>query len=226
MRSEATELQMVPAPYPGAGGRATSWTETETVHGVETIFDAAINTCVWRRPGVACIELGSGLRRTETAQVVGPNDASPGAVLAAWQDARWISALEEDLVSLVELFSILADTERVGVRIGLTDRQMCPRFHVDRVTLRLVTTLAGPGTEFLDDLEVDRRFLGRGAGGRPDERSGLLRPGAVVHRAAPRDVVLLKGELWPDNEGRGAVHRSPALAEGQWRLVVTLDELP
>lgn len=226
MQGDATIVQMVPAPYPRAGRRATSSTETESIGGMERIFDPGINTCVWRRHDLPRIDLGSGLRATQTAQVVRPDAASPGLALAAWRHAPWIGALEEDLTTLVELFSILADTERVGVRVGLTDRRMCPRFHVDRVTLRLVTTLAGPGTEFLDDLDVDRRYLGRGAACRPDDGSGLLRPGAVVHRARSRDVVLLKGEIWPDNEGRGAVHRSPAHAAGEWRLVVTLDELP
>ena len=37
------------------------------------------------------------------------------------------------------------------------------------------------------------------------------------------DVALLKGSGWIGNESHGLVHRSPALAEGQPRLLLTID---
>lgn len=39
------------------------------------------------------------------------------------------------------------------------------------------------------------------------------------------EVALMKGERWQGNEGRGLVHRSPALSAGQRRLILTLDWL-
>jgi len=36
------------------------------------------------------------------------------------------------------------------------------------------------------------------------------------------DVGLFKGDVWPGNEGGGAVHRSPAAAP---RLLLTIDPL-
>ncbi|WP_332310868.1 DUF1826 domain-containing protein [Alteromonas pelagimontana] len=40
------------------------------------------------------------------------------------------------------------------------------------------------------------------------------------------DVALLKGELWEGNENAGLVHRSPPIAAGEKRLLLTLDYLP
>ena len=44
----------------------------------------------------------------------------------------------KDISELVEMFCVLFDLERVGLRLTVLDRAMCPRFHVDRVNRRLV----------------------------------------------------------------------------------------
>ena len=139
-------------------------------------------------------------------------------------DASARVAFLRDLTLLVDLFAALTESERVGVRLAATGAAMCPRFHVDRVELRLVTTCVGPCTAWLDADAVDPRFLGHGSNGLADERSGLLRPGATVHAMRPFDVGVLKGTAWPGNEARGAVHRSPA-TRGARRAVLTLDAL-
>jgi len=40
-------------------------------------------------------------------------------------------------------------TAAAGTRITTLDRAMCPRFHVDRVPVRLIVTWGGPGTQWL-----------------------------------------------------------------------------
>jgi SAM-dependent methyltransferase len=93
---------------------------------------------------------------------------------------------------------------------------MCPGFHVDRVGIRLVCAYVGPGTEWLPEPQVDRVALGR------REPGGVLRLGAPA-RLAIGAVGLLKGEAWPGNEGRGAVHRSPPVAAGERRVLLTIE---
>ena len=66
-------------------------------------------------------------------------------------------------------------------------------------------------------------FLGAGHQGLSDEESGLMTANTKIHSLNVGDVALLKGETWQDNEGKGLVHRSPALAAGEKRLLVTLD---
>lgn len=117
---------------------------------------------------------------------------------------------------LLGLFGDLFEAERLGVRLTLSDKPMCPRFHVDDVVCRLVVTLAGAGSEFLDERDVRRRLLGA-------KESAVEREGAAVHRLEPFEVGLFKGEAWPDNRGHGVVHRSPPGRER--RLVLTLDLL-
>jgi hypothetical protein len=133
--------------------------------------------------------------------------------------------LAEELCFWAELMGELTGCTSVGIRCARLDAAMCPRFHVDRVGVRLVTTLVGPGTEYVASEHVNRAMLGHAAGGASDATSGLLRPGAVIARAEPGDVVLMKGESWPGNTGCGAVHRSPATQADAPRLVVTIDPL-
>lgn len=125
----------------------------------------------------------------------------------------------------VEVLSELTGATHVGVRLTRIEEAMCPRFHVDGVTVRLVTTYVGLGSEFVSSEQVDRTRLGHAASGMTDATSGLLRTSDCVRSAQAFDVVLLKGEAWPGNKGRGAVHRSPAASAAAPRLVLTLDAL-
>jgi hypothetical protein len=128
------------------------------------------------------------------------------------------SKLSEDVLFWREALADLVGARTVGVRLAVLESAMCPRMHVDRVALRLVVTYAGLGTEYLNeprDAEV---------GGSPIE-TRLTSPFACVVSAAPTDVLLLKGEAWHGNQGRGAVHRSPAASPSEPRLVLTLDPL-
>lgn len=130
----------------------------------------------------------------------------------------------DDIYLLADLFTCLFGLEEVGLRVAPLTSTMCPRFHTDRVPCRLLCTYGrGPGTQWLADTGADRRYLGTGSRGLPDEESGLIRDPGSIFGLNAGDVALLKGEAWPDNEGRGLIHRSPALARGESRLLLSLD---
>jgi hypothetical protein len=134
-------------------------------------------------------------------------------------------AIARELHFLCELLAELAGAESIGLRLARLESAMCPRFHVDHVLVRLVQTWSGVGTQYLDELDVDRAWLGHASAGAADEVTGLLRKGATIHTANAAELVLLKGESWPGNQGRGAVHRSPKASPAEPRLVLTLDPL-
>ena len=117
----------------------------------------------------------------------------------------------------------LFDLGKVGLRLTVLDKAMCPRFHVDKVLCRLVTTYQGSATEWLPHNVVDREKLGHGSEGKPDEQSGLFPKLGDIQQLTVGDVALLKGEGWEGKEGAGLVHRSPSLSAGEGRLLLTLD---
>lgn len=127
------------------------------------------------------------------------------------------------IAELSEMFACLFDLERVGLRIQVLDKPMCPRFHVDRVPCRLAATFAGPGTEWLTHEQVDRDFLGIRHPEEEELEGRLYQQGTQIQQLQAGEVGLLKGSLWEGNEERGLVHRSPGVPSGQKRLLLTLD---
>lgn len=191
--------------------------------GLTRIFEPEIQLAQWRRTPNSEIagwleahadRLGSGLRQT----------LSPGQSpdLGGLPAGTGRDALAEDLMLLAEMLGELLDAPSIGLRLEVIQQAMCPRLHVDRVGIRMLCTYRGPGTEWVEDHLVDRRFLGAGSGGLSDETSGLLHPDHDIKSIPPFTVALLKGSLWQGNTGRGIVHRSPAVKRPP-RVLVALD---
>ncbi|EAT12779.1 DUF1826 domain-containing protein [Bermanella marisrubri] len=153
--------------------------------------------------------------------------ATPDNAIDVLSDEFGISdtalALFQDVADLVDMFCCLLGTEQAGIRLTKIDRAMCPRFHVDKVPCRLVTTYFGPGSEWVEHKNVNREKLGAGNGGLPDEESGLLTDLNHIQKLNGGDAALLKGERWIGNEGSGLVHRSPKVPQHTQRLLLTLD---
>lgn len=122
-----------------------------------------------------------------------------------------------DVAWLLSAYACLLDAKRIGLRLRVLDKAMCPRFHVDHVPLRLITTYAGTGSQWLREGAIDRARLG-------DPAAESQEP-ARIQQLASGEVALFKGEKWLGNEGYGIVHRSPQLADGERRLILTLDWL-
>ncbi|XOV84185.1 MAG: DUF1826 domain-containing protein [bacterium] len=133
------------------------------------------------------------------------------------------AALAEDVTDLVDMFCSLFELTSTGMRLAVLDKAMCPRFHVDHVPCRLVTTYKGIATQWLPHTVVDRSRLGPGSNGQADHTSGLYKAAGDVQQLTSGDVALLKGEGWPSNENAGLVHRSPTVESGASRLFFTLD---
>jgi hypothetical protein len=130
---------------------------------------------------------------------------------------------QQDVALLVDMFACLFDTQEVGLRLTPLKKAMCPRFHVDKIPCRLVTTYGGLGTEWLLEENVNRSCLGKGANGLPDHNSGILQGDKTIQQLSSQQVALLKGSNWLGNENYGLVHRSPCLSDEQTRLLLTLD---
>ena len=191
------------------------------------IYQDSTNIAVWQRRNSELLQdavrslLTSG-KLPQIELTVTPQNALDElqGVLRAFEP---VPALVEDMAGLVELFCGLLEQEHVKLRLTTLDRVMCPRFHVDRVPCRLVSTYIGCSTQWLPHEAVDRSKLGKGNNGLPDELSGIYRSAEDIRQMADGDVALLKGSLWKGAELRGLVHRSPTPEPGETRLLFTLD---
>jgi len=153
---------------------------------------------------------------------VTPEDAFSSLYEALGENAE-ARLISEDVSDIVGMFCCLFDLKQVGLRLTTLKRAMCPKFHVDRVPCRLVTTYSGVATEWLSHQRVDRAKLGVGSQGLADDESGLYRDNKDIQQLNSGDIALLKGEAWLGNEGGGLVHRSPDINNQNKRLLLTLD---
>ncbi len=214
---------------------ATPTIECGEVVDLAGILDPNVHIAIWRRPADARItgflnredcDFGKFSRFVGRAsEMNGERDIQDLVPLEArTADRAGMAALAADVSGLCEMFTELVSADELMVSLESPDDATCPRFHVDRVGIRMLVTYVGPGTEWLLHAHVDRRWLGEAGHGRPDEINGVMRKGAEVQQVAPFDVILLKGEAWPGAEGFGAVHRSPD-PFGQPRVLLRVDML-
>lgn len=96
-------------------------------------------------------------------------------------------ALRAEIVALALRFAAIMDRDGVKMRLEVVDTDACRKFHADIVTARLLTTLRGRGTDWIETASPEQ-----------------------VHRLAAGDVAIFKGRLWA--EPPPILHRSPPLA--------------
>ena len=158
----------------------------------------------------------------QISQIFKPQDAysTVNELLGA---SKMSELLSEDISELVDIFCYLFGLNHAGLRLSVLNSAMCPKFHVDRVPCRLITTYHGIATEWLHHHAADRSKLGHGSQGMPDDQAGLFNNLQDIQQLHQGEVALLKGESWEGNQGAGLIHRSPNLIDQTNRLILTLD---
>ncbi len=200
--------------------------QTRRANGVGRYLPDNINIAIWQR------NIGDNLIKS-AHQFITSNvgfskllTVSPENAYAALEYATNGEApddLLKNMAELVDMFCYLFELEDAGLRLATLNSAMCPRFHVDQVPCRLVTTYHGTATQWLANDAVNRAKLGHGSNGLPDSESGLYTKESDIQHLSVGDVALLKGERWSGNENRGLVHWSPNIESCEPRLLLTLD---
>jgi len=199
----------------------------ESVDVFPAIYQQQTNIAIWHRvlPEQLTLAVDEFLKTSIKKQVilkVSEQDVHQ-QLYEAFEQTNAVAVLADDIAQLVAMFCCLFGVEHAGLRLTVLEHAMCPRFHVDRIPCRLITTYQGAATQWLQHDGLNRTKLGAGSQGLPDEQSGLMPDGSQIQQLNSGDVALLKGEMWDEQQGAGLVHRSPPLAEGESRLLLTLD---
>lgn len=199
-------------------------TRGETPLALSDILEDGVNLALWQRQlplhiaefGALLVALDEPLADAMVIELSDEN-AMPNlqGLASSCCDLEGYEGFIADVSWLVSAFACLLGAKRIGVRLRLLDKAMCPRFHVDHVPVRLITTYAGVGSQWLREGVMDRRTLGQ-----PDAE-----PGERIEQVQCGEVALLKGTKWHGNEAHGLIHRSPALKADERRLILTLDWL-
>lgn len=133
--------------------------------------------------------------------------------------------LAADILGMVKDF-YAADSEprHAIMRIEITDRHGCVKFHTDSLRLRAIRTYFGNGTEFVPNEGVDRPMIQKMHGVPFTVANQKIIPDfSKIRVTGPGDILYMKGNTW-DKHG-GCVHRSPPKDgwETTRRLLVKID---
>lgn len=189
------------------------------------IYHEHINIAIWRRTIDGELKKAVEQFLAANSQYQKSVTLSPSRVhteLEKLTNGTAPKVLLDNMAELVDMFCCLFDLKYTGLRLAKFNGAMCPRFHVDQVPCRLVTTFYGPGTQWLPNHTVKRAKLGHGSQGQEDSVSGLYSQEGDIQQLSCGDVAILKGECWIGNENAGLVHRSPP-TKAETRLLMTLD---
>jgi hypothetical protein len=111
--------------------------------------------------------------------------------------------LRQDIGQLAHRFASLMATSRIRIRLEAITGNACKKVHADYTDLRLITTYAGPGSEYVPF-------------GRPAEEAHL-------QQIATGHIGLFKGKLFAADH-TPCFHRSPRIeGTGKARLVLVID---
>jgi len=196
---------------------------TDEIVGLSAIYTPGVRVVAWRRAlpeALSAYAAGLVARRPclERACTVMPGQALAAPLDLPGEASEGRAALLDDVQQLTQIFADLTGDHQLGLRLRVLDGTMCPKWHVDRLRVRLICTYLGPGTEWLEVVDgVERspspRILGLSSGLAPD------------HSLSPGWVGLFKGASASEDGHDAAVHRSPSVPEGGARLLLTLEGL-
>ncbi|MCC2977095.1 DUF1826 domain-containing protein [Sphingomonas sp. PL-96] len=174
---------------------------------LETILLPETELAIWRRPvapalvaAISATDLGRIDDLDQPFAIEGLDSALHAALGAAGHETTR-APLTVELTALARRFARVMDCEHLRIRVNVVETDACRKFHKDFVTARLLLTLAGPATQWIDGRDGDA---------------------AEIRSLAAGDVALVKGRRWSP-EG-SILHRSPPiLGTGVRRLVVAID---
>lgn len=184
------------------------------------IYQAGVDFTLWQRT------LNASLNRDINALLAQHQRFSFRVVVQAEQVKQSLMELlpttpaqhfYDDVQMLVTMFADLFEVSAVGMRLELVDKTLCPLFHVDKVCARLVTTYHGAATEWLTEENINRQALSQ------RQHDQVMRDATKIQAANAGDVLLFKGQEWPQQNVAGIVHRSAQATIDARRLLLTLD---
>ena len=186
----------------------------DTPEGLSRIQDPDCAVAIWnRRPLERFQSWLDGLAQDQLPKarvILRPKDVGDAVgqicELSGTPDRPERGRLVDDVTALADILAGLTKAPFLRLRFDIVTTNACRRFHTDAVTLRLVCTYRGTGTQYG---VID-------GGSEPNSIS-------TVPTGSP---ILLRGTLWPPQTQCDIRHRSPPIeGTGEIRLVLVLDPI-
>jgi hypothetical protein len=185
---------------------------------LDRILDPESQLVLWHRPVMptlsawldglapACLPDGRVLiRPDETAEALAAIFEMSGTPACAER-----SLLANDVVLLADAFRRITKSPLIDLRIERISGNACRKFHRDNVSLRLLTTYRGPGTQWVTPAWEQQAL------------SAQMKYSGPVKEMPRYSTALFRG--CQDAPDEGVVHRSPPIAgSGTTRLLLCIN---
>ena len=117
-----------------------------------------------------------------------------------------VEYLINDAHRLAQSFAKILHCPYVRIRFDVVDDNACGKFHLDKVSARLICTYRGRGTQYGE----------KSPAGDPD----------IIHETQTGQLIVLRGSQWENDSPSGIVHRSPPIeGTGETRLLLVIDPI-
>ncbi len=196
-----------------------NWTVGRSFSNLEEIQSEGINVAIYSRD-LSSLEQGIAyfIQQEWDFKSSGSVDSIVNE-LHSGPTADVTKPLFHDIEELLRQFASIAQAESYRLTLSVVGSNMCRKFHTDINDLRLLCTYSGQGTLWLTDDNVDRTKLSL-----PGAENTMVLDESRVQQADSGDVLILKGALFPSENSKAAVHRSPSIEEfGSKRLLLRID---
>jgi len=182
----------------------------------DAIHEEGVNLAVWERlPDRRTFDAVEALMDTKSQvrlDVSAPGKATLEALLlslvASNTPRQSVFALASDIFNLSRLFGNVAGLAHPRVRLERVSDDGCALFHADTLSVRMLCTYAGAGTEWLENNNIRRGQLGIQGRSIAEANAAIVQDPASIRRIPRSHVAILTGRLWPGGEENALVHRS------------------
>lgn len=190
--------------------------EGSTPDVLESIRVQGVNLAVWRRDVDGLVDERSLQGFAGRLDMVAPDAPTLST------DLPGCPSLIQDIAHLAVLFGRVAGTRHPRVRLERVEDDGCALFHADSLSVRMLCTYAGKGTEWLENDNVNWKELGLRDRTLDEANAAIVRDPLAVRRIPTGAVALFSGS---GREGaRPLIHRSAPLEPGDgFRLRLCID---
>lgn len=203
-----------------AGVESTvNWKIATSPTVLNSIHDKDINIAIYERDISALTnDINSLLEQNIEFRSSGSISTIMNAIMEVPELSK-CSLVVQDIKKLLSYFQEVGNVTTFRLMLATIETNMCRKFHSDINDLRMLCTYSGPGTLWLTDDNVNVKALGS----RSDNKCIVLDE-SKVQQAKTAAVVLLKGAIYPHEETKAVIHRSPSIEEnGEKRLLLRID---
>jgi hypothetical protein len=192
-----------PVTGPMIGGATRAVTGGTSPAALDGIQDPEVALAIWHRDLPCDVQAALATIDFDEVDDIGVVLSAGEAPHDALRDAGYpdaaIDPIAADLAALLHRHAALTGAGRLALRLEVVETDACRRFHADRVTVRMISTYVGPGTQWHHVADPD-----------------------AIDRLATGTVAVFKGRLLLDPPT--VLHRSPPItATGERRLVLAID---